>query len=133
YGIGDHSPAIDESNYTEQQKYVQGMLGWNLDHDWQVAYTVRARAVEVRPGTLVDIVSIQRRFATLLGIGLEHEVLNRVAITYDSRDDPTVPQHGSAIVAYGGVAASEGIFNASLYSLVGLDVRQLWTPSTGDT
>ncbi len=133
YGIGDHSPVIDESNYTEQQKYIQAMLGWNLTHTWQIAYTVRARAVEVQPGTLADIASIQRRFATLLGIGLEHEVLNRVAITYDSRDDPTIPRQGGAIVVYGGVAASEGLFNASLYSLVGLDARQLWSPTPDDT
>jgi outer membrane protein assembly factor BamA len=126
YGIGNNSPAIDETNYTEQQKYLQSGVGWNLSHEWQILYTWRARSVQVQPGTLASIASIQRRFAEILGLGIEHESLNRIAISYDTRDDPTVPRHGGAYVVYGGVAADDGLFDSSLYSVVGFDGRQLW-------
>ncbi len=133
YGIGNNSPAIDVTNYTEAQRYVQTLLGWNITHALQIGYTVRVREVEVEPGTLAHIASIQKRFAELLGIGRQHEVLNRAAITYDTRDDLTIPRHGGAYVVYGGVAANEGFMNATLYSVVGFDGRQLWSVSRRDT
>jgi Omp85 superfamily domain len=127
YGVGNSSPVIDETNYTDQQKYVQTTLGWNLTHAWQIAWTLRVRAVAIQPGSLARIASIQTRFAGLLGIGLNHEILNRVQIGYDTRNDPTVPTAGGAYVLFGGVAARRGLVNDSLYSVVGVDGRQFWS------
>ncbi|HUX73050.1 MAG TPA: BamA/TamA family outer membrane protein [Steroidobacteraceae bacterium] len=127
YGIGNNSPVIDETNYTLQQKYIETTLGLNLTHQWQIAYTLRVRAVAVQPGSLAAIASIQTRFAGLLGIGLNHEILNRIAIIYDTRNDPTVPTSGGAYAIFGGVAASRGFDNPSLYSVTGFDARQFWS------
>ena len=126
YGIGNQSPVIDETNYTDQQKYVQTTLGWNVTHAWQIGWTLRAREVAIQPGSLARIASIQTRFAGLLGIGVNHEVLNRVEITYDTRNDATMPTRGGAYAIFGGVASREGIFNATLYSVAGFDGRQFW-------
>lgn len=126
YGVGNNSPVSDETNYTDQQKYVESVLGWNLNHAWQISYTLRVRNVAIEPGTLAGIASIQTRFRGLLGVGVNHEVLNRFAITYDTRNDPTVPTSGGAYVLFGGVAARHGLLNASLYSVTGLDVREFW-------
>ena len=127
YGIGNNSPVIDETNYTKQQKYVQTTLGWNLTHAWQIAWTMRVREVAIQPGTLAKIASIQTRFAGLLGIGANHEILNRIEVTYDTRNDLTIPTRGGAYVVFGGVAASHGAVNDSLYSVVGLDARHFWS------
>jgi Omp85 superfamily domain len=132
YGIGNDSPVYNETNYTLQQKYVQGMFGWNLTHIWQISYTFRARDVQVQPGTLVGIPSLEGRFGSILGVGTTHETLNRVEIIYDSRDDTTVPTRGGEYVLYGGVAAASGILDSSLYSVTGLDARQLWSLSPGN-
>ncbi len=126
YGVGNNSPVIDESNYTDQQKYVQTTLGLNLTHAWQIAYTLRVRGVAIQPGSLATIASIQTKFRGLLGIGVNDEVLNRVDVTYDTRNDTTVPTSGGAYVVFGGVAASRGIFESSLYSVTGLDARHFW-------
>ncbi len=132
YGIGNHSPIFDETNYTLQQKYLQSNLGWNLSHELQFSYTLRIREVAVQPGSLAGIASLESRFGQILGVGVNHEVLNRFAITYDTRDDPTIPTQGGAYTLFGGVADRTGIFHASLYSLVGFDARQLWSVTPGN-
>jgi outer membrane protein assembly factor BamA len=133
YGIGNNSPQYDVTNYTLQQKFVQTTLGWNLNHFLQIAYVFRARDVEVQPGTLAGIPSLQgSRFGTILGVGTNHETLNRVMIIYDTRDDVTVPTRGGEYVLFGGVAARNGLFDSSLYSVAGVDLRQLWSPATGN-
>jgi hypothetical protein len=126
YGVGNDSPTYDETDYTEQQKYVQTTLGCNLDHAWQIAYTLRDRSVEVQPGTLAGIASLQTRFGRILGVGTNDELLNRVSLTFDTRDDPTIPKRGSEVVVYGGVASRDGVPDASLYSVTGWDARHFW-------
>ena len=61
YGIGNDSPQYDESNYTLLQKYVQAIVGWNLSHVLQIAYTLRNRDVDVEPGTLTGVEFAPRR------------------------------------------------------------------------
>ena len=132
YGIGNNSPIYDETDYTLLQKYVQGVVGWNLNHVFQIAYTLRDRDVNVQPGTLAGIESLQGRFGPILGVGTTHETLHRVEIIYDTRDDLTIPTRGGQYVIFGGVAAQDGLFDASLYSVTGVDARQLWSPAPGN-
>ena len=133
YGVGNTSARAAETNYTLQQEFVQTSVGWNVRHDLQLAYLLRIREVDVQPGTLANIPSIQTRFGQVEGIGRGQESLHRIAVIYDSRDDTTVPTRGGEYVAYGGVAAAHGLLNDSQYSVAGLDARQLWTPRPGNT
>jgi hypothetical protein len=126
YGFGNRSQKAQQTNYTLEQKYVQTALGWNISRVLQFSYTFRARAVEVEPGTLANIPSIQTLFPRLNTLGTRHETLNRLAIVVDTRDDSTVPTSGGKYVIYGGVAADQGLFGNSMYSVAGLDLRQLW-------
>lgn len=126
YGIGNRTRKRDQTNFTWQQKYLQTSLGWNFNRLLQLSYTIRARAVDVLPGALTDVPSIETRFSRIDGLGTRHETLNRLALILDTRDDTTVPTHGGKYVLYGGVAAANGVFGDSLYSVAGLDARQLW-------
>jgi Omp85 superfamily domain len=126
YGIGNETHLARQTNFTEQQKYIQTSIGLNLTHIWQVGYTFRARAVEITPGHLPGVASIQVLYPNTLLYTESQEILNRVFIDYDSRNDVTAPTSGSEWVAYAGAASHEGLFNASLYSEVGLDVRSFW-------
>jgi len=126
FGIGNDSPAIAETDYTEQQEWAQGQIGLNLNHTWQVLYTVRVRNVDVLPGTLAGIDSLETRFGRILGVGRGDEFLNRGSIVYDTRDDVTIPTKGMEWVAYGGMASRRGVFNDSLYSETGIDGRDFW-------
>ena len=121
YGIGNRTPLSDKTNYTAQQKYARATLSLNLSHAWQVAYTFRARKFDVLPGTLDGIPSIENRFPGVPGLGGQRDILNRVQVSYDTRDDLTVPRHGNALTVYGGAATR--------YRAVGYDLRQFWSPT----
>ncbi len=123
YGIGNESPEINETDYTAQQYLVQGQLGYNFNHAWQLQYTARFEDVDVLPGTLSKIASIETRFARLLGEGTNKQVLNRLSVVYDTRDDIIIPSKGAEVIAYAGVASRDGILNDSLYTESGFDGR----------
>jgi len=126
YGFGNDSPAIAETNYTKQQDLAEVQVGLNLTHAWQLLYTGRVQVVDVLPGTLVDVASIGTRFGRILGVGSNRQVLNRLSVVYDTRDDLTVPSKGVKWVAYGGLASRNGLLDESLFSEVGIDGRGFW-------
>jgi outer membrane protein assembly factor BamA len=123
FGIGNNSPAIAETNYTEEQAYGEAQIGFNLNHAWQLLYTLRLRSVNVLPGSLAGIDSIETRFGRILGVGRTNEVLNRFSIVYDTRDNVVVPTTGMKWVVYTGLASRRGAFNDSLDSEAGIDGR----------
>ncbi len=132
FGIGNESPKRAESNYTDQQELLQAQIGVNISRAWQLRYTGRARLVDVLPGTLSGIASIEQRFGAIPGLGRNSELLNRLSIIYDTRDDLTVPTRGMQWVLYAGAASRRGLFNDSLYSEAGVDGRGFW-PLARDT
>jgi hypothetical protein len=126
FGIGNESLASSETNYTDEQQLAQVQIGLNLSRAWQVQYTAREQIVDVLPGTLKRVASIDTRFDHILGVGTNDLQLNRLAIVYDTRDDLTVPTNGTQWVAYGGVASRRGVLNDSMYSEAGIDGRAFW-------
>jgi hypothetical protein len=132
YGIGNESPKYEETNYTAQEELGQFQVGLNFTHAWQLQYTARFQVVDVLPGTLAEIASIQTRFSRSLGIGTNKLQLNRLSVVFDTRDDLTVPTKGVEWVSYGGVASRNGVFTDSLYRETGTDARGFW-PVAHDT
>ena len=132
YGVGNNSPQYDDTDYTQQRELAESQLGLNLSHAWQLLYTARAQRIDVRPGTLARLVSLQTRFGDILGIGTNDQILNRLSLVYDTRDNVTLPTQGVKWVAYGGLASRRGLFNDSMYSETGVDGRGFWrlTPDT---
>jgi outer membrane protein assembly factor BamA len=126
FGIGNRSRKSNETNYTNSQKLAQVQVGLNLNHAWQLLYTGRLRQVDVTPGTLSGIPSLETVFGDIPGVGTTNMVLNRLSLIYDTRDDLTVPNHGMQWIAYGGAATRSGILNDSMYSEAGFDGRNFW-------
>ena len=125
YGIGNETLASAETNYTNQQDRAQIQVGLNLSHAWQLLYTGRFQVVDVLPGTLDKIASIETRFPGALGTN--KQILNRLSVIYDTRDDLTVPSRGVQLIAYGGLAGRDGLLNDSMYSEAGADGRGFWS------
>jgi outer membrane protein assembly factor BamA len=92
----------------------------------QLQWTLRFQDVSVRPGTLERIASINTRFAGALGVGTNKELLNQLALIYDTRDDIIIPKHGYELVAYGGAASRDGIPDNSMFTEAGFDGRGFW-------
>jgi outer membrane protein assembly factor BamA len=132
YGLGNESPAINETDYTAQYEVGQTQIGYNFNHSWQLQYTARFQNVDVLPGTLATIASIQSRFSHVLGEGTNRELLNRLSLVFDTRDDIIIPTKGAELVAYGGMASRDGVFNDSLYTETGFDGRAFF-PITDKT
>ncbi len=132
FGIGNDSPQSAETNYTSDQELAQAQIGLNLSKAWQLLYTGRMRFLDVLPGTLERIDSIEDRFGALVPLGTSHELLNRLSVVYDTRDDLTVPSRGMKWVVYGGLASRGGVFNDSLYSEAGVEATAFW-PIEKDT
>ncbi len=132
YGIGNRSRESAETNYTKHQERGEIQVGLNITKAWQLLYTSRLQVVDVMPGTLTDVASIETRFGGVLGLGTNKEFLNRLSLVYDTRDDLTVPTRGVKLVAYGGAASRNGLFNDSLFSEAGFDGRGFW-PLAQDT
>jgi Omp85 superfamily domain len=123
YGIGNESPQRNQTSYTAQQYLVQGQIGYNFNHAWQLQYTARFEGVDVLPGTLDSVPSIETRFPRALGEGMNKQFLNRLSVVYDTRDDIIIPSKGAELITYAGMASRDGIFNDSLYSETGFDGR----------
>jgi Omp85 superfamily domain len=130
YGIGNQTRESDETNYINQQDLGQVQVGLNLSHIWQILYTAKLQVVDVLPGTLNGVPSINTRFPGVLGTN--KEFLNRLSLVYDTRDDLAVPTHGMKWVLYAGAAAKNGLVNDSSYSEAGIDGRVIW-PVARDT
>jgi hypothetical protein len=129
YGFGNDSLRINQTNYTRQQMWVRAKLGWNITHAWQLEYTFEARKVKVTAGSLPHIPSITGRFVDLLGIGTTHELLDRLALIYDTRNNIVIPTSGMDVVAYGGVASRNVSIDDSLFTEAGIDGRFYWSPT----
>jgi hypothetical protein len=123
FGVGNRSPQAGESNYTSEQEVVQLQAGYNISKIWQILYTARARQVDVLPGTLSGVPSIEALYPNQRGIGRFREALNRISLVYNTMDDLTVPSHGMKLVEYTGIASRAGLFNDSLYTEAGFDGR----------
>jgi surface antigen Omp85-like protein len=130
FGIGNDARQRAQTNYTDQQELGQVQIGLNLNHTWQILYTVHLQEVDVLPGSLGGVPSIQTRFPGTLGSN--KQLLNRVSLVYDTRDDVTVPTRGMQWVVYVGAASNGGLINDSSYSEAGIDGRGVW-PVAPDT
>jgi hypothetical protein len=130
YGNGNDTPKSAETSYTAQQQVARITVGLNLSRRWQVAYTMHARVVDVEPGNIPGVASIEQYFGNAI-LGTGKDFLHRLALVYDTRDDLTIPDQGIQWVGYAG-AASSGLFNDALYREAGFDGR-LFSPVIHDT
>ena len=130
YGIGNNTRNSAETNYTAEHELAQIQIGYNFNHDWQLQYTARFQDIDVLPGTFSDVPSIQTRFPTIDGLHTNREMLNRLGLVYDTRDDIVIPSRGMKWEIFSGVAGSNGLFTDSLYTEAGIDGRIFCPVST---
>jgi len=123
YGIGNHTPIENQSNYLDNQARLDIRAGRNFTPHLQLAWLARARYVDVLPGVLPTVPSIETRFPGLPGLGAEHELQQRLTLTYDSRDSVIIPGSGARYSLYGGFV-SRALGSSVSYSYLGAEVRQ---------
>jgi hypothetical protein len=141
FGLGNHSPFENQTNYLDNQARVDFRIGRNFNPRLQLAYLARVRYVDVLPGVLPTVPSIETRFPGLPGLGAEHELQHRLILTYDTRDSALIPHSGARYLLYSGFASrslpvilsAAGVNSMSPFSLWNLTLRlscTLVTPPT---
>ena len=126
YGIGNDSSKGNETNYTTEQVYFRGLLGWNITHNMQLAAVTRPRYLRVQNGAFTTLPQIFTLFPDVKGINGGSEFYNEVRLTYDTRDSIEIPRSGGLGVLYGGNADRR--FGSSVsYNRIGGEVRRYFT------
>ena len=126
YGIGNDSSKGNETNYTTEQLYLRGLLGWNITHNLQLAAVTRPRYLRVQNGAFTTLPQIFTLFPDVKGISGGSEFYNELRLTYDTRDAIEIPRSGGLGVVYGGNADRR--FGSSIsYNRIGGEVRRYFT------
>ena len=118
FGIGNETPNYAESNYVDAQASLGASIGYNFTQATQLAYGARWRRVEVLPGVLTGIPSIETLYPDVNGLGTEHVFEQTFTVTHDTRDSTTIPHSGARYLLYGGFA-SRSFGSSVAYSFVG--------------
>ena len=118
FGIGNGTSQASQTNYTREQSYLDAKLGRNLTPDWQISLESRPRFTKIEPGVLEQ--SIGPSF-----LGSATDWLNRLALTYDTRDSIEVPTDGTQITLFAG-GAHRDLLSSFSYAALGVDLRELW-------
>ena len=122
FGIGNETPDHNESTYVDQQGALAGSLGYNFTPALQLSYGARWRDVDVLPGVLSGVPSIETTYPDLNGLGSEHVLEQTVTLTYDTRDSALIPHNGARYILYGGFA-SHSLGSSVAYNYLGAEAR----------
>ena len=123
YGEGNNSHYGNQTNYTTEQVYGEGIFGLNFSEKWQLSLTERPRYVRIQQGGFTSVPSIFQLFPNQKGINGGSEVLQQVMIQYDSRDSIDIPRSGTLGRLYYGNADRR--FGSSVsYNRFGGELRQ---------
>lgn len=122
FGIGNETPDNGESTYVDEQTSLTGSVGYNFTPALQLAYRARWRNVDVLPGVLSGIPSIETLYPDLNGLGSEHALEHTLMLTLDTRDSDLIPHSGGRYILYGGFA-SHALGSSVAYSYLGAEAR----------
>src|SRR5262249_33665415 len=126
YGLGNNTTKSGESNYTTEQVYVRGKLGWNLGKAFQLALVARPRYVRILEGAFTNIPQTTTLYPNVKGVGGGSEIWGEARATYDTRDSVDIPRHGTLGVLYAGTV-QRALFSSFSYNRFGLDLHHYWT------
>jgi hypothetical protein len=132
YGIGNSSRLGTETNYTTEQLYFRGLLGWNITPNLQLAVVTRPRYVRIQQGGFTTQPQIFTLFPNVKGINGGTEIYNETRVTYDTRDSVDIPRAGGLALAYYGLADRRFMSSVS-YNRFGGELRHYYTPDTFGT
>jgi Omp85 superfamily domain len=123
YGTGNNSHYGNQTNYTTEQLYGEGIFGLNLSPKLQISLTERPRYVRILAGGFTSVPDIHTLFPNQKGLNGGSEVLQQVMIQYDSRDSVDIPRSGTLGRLYYGNADRR--FGSSIsYNRFGGELRQ---------
>ncbi len=95
FGIGPETRKEDETNYTQREATLFVTGGLNLSRYWRLTLTDRVRRVDVLPGGVEDLPFTAERFPDVPGIHGAFIHAQRISLTFDTRDYPSLTTEGA--------------------------------------
>jgi Omp85 superfamily domain len=126
YGVGNSSTFADESNYTTEQVYGYGMLGFNFDRDLQLALTMRPRYLRFFNGAFTNVPQVFTEFPNQKGLDGGSEFPLMAILTYDTRDSLEIPRKGGLALVYAAIA-DRRLMSSISYTRFGGELRHYYT------
>lgn len=132
FGLGNQSSFANQTTYLGDQLHLDLSIGHNFNSALQLAYVARMRYMDVMPGVLSGVPSIEVRFPHLAGLGSEHALEHSAELTYDTRDSPVIPQSGGRYQVYAGFV-SRAVTSSVSYTFLGAQAQHYWALSSNVT
>jgi hypothetical protein len=126
YGLGNHSKEGNQSNYTTEQLYGEGIFGLNFTDKLQLSMMERPRYVRIQQGGFNSVPSIFTQFPNQKGITGGTEILTQWMLQYDSRDSVDIPRSGTLGRLYYGIA-DRRFGSSQSYNRFGGELREFYT------
>lgn len=104
YGLSNDSSEGNQTNYTTEQVYGEGIFGLNLTHNLQLSLTERPRYVRILHGGFDTVQQLHRLFPDQKGIRGGSEWLHQAMLAFDTRDSLEIPRSGGLALLYYGIA-----------------------------
>jgi hypothetical protein len=130
FGIGNDTTRADETNYLDNQGRIEGMLARNFTPALQLSYLLRYEVVQILPGVLNEVPSIETLYPTVPGLGTTRALDQRLTLAFDTRDSPVVPRSGLELAAFVG-GADRNLASSTTFSYFGVDGRSFWALARG--
>ncbi len=124
FGLGNDSRLGTETNYSTEQVYGDAKLGLNLSSEFQIALEEKPRFVRIDNGALTKTLPfIGAVFPTLKGLNGGSEMMNRLIISYDTRDSVDIPTSGGLARVFAGVV-DRSLGSSVSYTQFGGELRR---------
>ncbi|MGH7905810.1 MAG: BamA/TamA family outer membrane protein [Candidatus Binataceae bacterium] len=122
FGVGNNSSFNNQTNYTTERIYTELLFGINLAEHLQIAFNMRPQWLRIQHGAFGSIPSLGTLFPHVKGINGGSELLNRLFLTYDSRDSISIPTRGTFVSLFAG-AADRAFLSSNSFTLWGFELR----------
>ncbi len=123
FGIGNQSNQNNETNFTTEQVYGDVRLSYNFSPELQLTLWEKPRYVRIQHGALDNLPFIGTLFPTVKGLGGGSDIMNRLMVSYDTRDAIDIPRHGGLARVFGGISDRRFMSSVS-YTQFGGEVRR---------
>jgi outer membrane protein assembly factor BamA len=123
FGLENRSKSSNETNYTLEQEAATAHFGLNLTRQLQLALDLRPRIVDIQRGAFDTLPFVGTQFPQLRGLRRgSNELVNRLLLSYDTRNSLNVPTSGTFLSVWGGITDKQFLSSVS-YSMFGFEVR----------
>lgn len=124
FGVGNNTPFSAQTNYTLGRVFGEGRLGYNVTPRLQVAADELIQRLRIGPGALgATLPSVQSRFPNVAGVDGGTELMNRLLLTYDSRDSIYIPHSGTFARVFCGFS-QRGFVSSASFNQFGAEARE---------